>query len=180
LIYVASFAVQGTWSYYTMLKFGWDAKMVGYSLGVVGVLVAIVQGGLIRFINPKLGSVKSVYLGLVLYVVGFLAFAFASNNLLMYLALIPYCLAGICGPALQGIMSGSVPANEQGELQGSFTSLISITSIIGPPIMTSVFGYYSLTTSPIYFPGAPFILGAILSLISLLLAWNALRNYKGN
>jgi DHA1 family tetracycline resistance protein-like MFS transporter len=178
LIYVASFSVQGTWSYYTMLKFGWDEKMVGYSLGAVGLLIALVQGLLIRYINPRLGSVNSVYVGLLLYVVGFVSFAFASSGLLMYLALVPYCLGGICGPALQGIMSGAVPANEQGELQGSFTSLLSVTSIIGPPLMTSVFGYYSSTTGSIFFPGAPFILGAILGLISFFLAWNALKSYK--
>lgn len=178
LVYVASFSVQGTWSYYTMLKFGWDEKMVGYSLGAVGILVAVVQGGLIRVINPKIGSVRSVYLGLALYVVGFLAFAFASSDVYMYLALIPYCLGGISGPALQGIMAGSVPANEQGELQGSFTSLLSVTSIIGPPVMTSVFGHFSSDHAEIYFPGAPFILGAILGVVSLILAWNALKSYR--
>jgi DHA1 family tetracycline resistance protein-like MFS transporter len=178
LVYVASFSVQGTWSYYTMLKFGWDEKMVGYSLGAVGLLVAVVQGGLIRYINPRLGSVNSVYVGLMLYVVGFLAFAFAASDVFMFLALVPYCLGGISGPALQGIMSGAVPANEQGELQGSFTGLLSVTSIIGPPLMTSVFGYYSSAEAPFYFPGAPFILGAILGVVSLVLAWNALKSFK--
>src|SRR5688500_16508849 len=67
LIYIASHAVQSTWSYYTIEKFKWDADMVGYSLGFVGLMVALVQGVLIRFIVPKLGQIKSVYIGLTLY-----------------------------------------------------------------------------------------------------------------
>ncbi len=53
--------------------------MIGYSLGMVGLLVAIVQGGLMRFINPKLGNEKSVYVGLTFYSLGLLLFAFASH-----------------------------------------------------------------------------------------------------
>src|SRR6185436_17066357 len=43
-IYVASHATQSTWTFYTMEKFGWDEKMVGYSLGFVGLMIGIVQG----------------------------------------------------------------------------------------------------------------------------------------
>ncbi len=76
-IYIAAHSTQSTWSYVTMEKFGWDEKMVGRSLGFVGLMVAIVQGGLIRYINPWLGNKRSVYYGLALYAVGFLLFAFA-------------------------------------------------------------------------------------------------------
>lgn len=110
-------------------KLHWTEKMIGISLGVVGVLVSIVQGGLIRFINPKIGNEKSVYFGLLLYAVGLMLFAFATQTWMMFLFLVPYCLGGICGPALQSIISGNVAANEQGELQGALTSLISLTSI---------------------------------------------------
>ena len=66
LVYLASHAVQSNWSYFTMKRFQWNEKMVGISLGIVGLLVGIVQGGLIRWINPKLGNEKSIFFGIAL------------------------------------------------------------------------------------------------------------------
>src|SRR5688572_22686046 len=83
-IYLASHATQSTWAYYTMEKFKWNEDWVGYSLGFVGLLVAIVQGGLIRYINPKLGSKNSVFVGIALYMVGFLLFAYATKGWMMF------------------------------------------------------------------------------------------------
>lgn len=177
LIYVAAHATQSTWSYYVIEKFKWNETWVGYSLGALGLLVALVQGLLIRRINPKLGPKRSVFLGMLLYAVGFVLFAFASEGWMMFAFLVPYCLGGIAGPALQGIISGQVPANEQGELQGALTSLMSLTSIVGPPLMTNLFSYYTSPKAPVYFPGAPFILGAVLMLVSLLLLVRSLASY---
>jgi MFS transporter, DHA1 family, tetracycline resistance protein len=177
LVYIASHAVQSTWSFFTMEQFKWDEAEVGYSLGFVGILVAVVQGGLIRFINPRLGAKRSVYVGLILYAIGLTFFGFATASWMMYAALIPYCLGGICGPSLQGIMSGQVPANEQGELQGALTSLMSLTAIIGPPLMTGLFSTFTAKDAPIYFPGAAFILAALLSLLSLFVAMKVLAHY---
>jgi DHA1 family tetracycline resistance protein-like MFS transporter len=176
-INIAGFAAQSTWTYFTMEKFHWNLAWVGYSLAFVGFMVALVQGGLIRFINPKLGQKRSVYLGLLLYALGFVLFAFASRGWMMFVFLVPYCLGGIAGPALQGIMSGQVPANEQGELQGALTSLISLTSIIGPLLMTNLFSYFTDVKSPVYFPGAPFLMGAVLTICSVLLAMRSLSSY---
>jgi DHA1 family tetracycline resistance protein-like MFS transporter len=170
LIYIASHAVQSNWTYYTMLKFGWTTEKVGYSLAFVGVLAAIVQGGLIRVIIPKIGQKRSVYLGLMLYTVGMLLFGFASSGWMMFAILVPYCLGGIAGPALQGIMSNQVPANEQGELQGGLTSLMSLTYVVGPLIMNSIFAYFTLPSAPVYFPGAPFMLATLLGIVSTLYA----------
>lgn len=177
LVYIASHAVQSTWSFFTMEQFKWNEAEVGYSLGFVGILVAVVQGGLIRFINPKLGAKRSVYVGLILYAIGLTFFGFATASWMMYAALIPYCLGGICGPSLQGIMSGQVPANEQGELQGALTSLMSLTAIIGPPLMTGLFSTFTAKDAPVYFPGAAFILAAILSVLSLFVAMKVLAHY---
>lgn len=177
LIYIAAHATQSTWPYYTMEKFKWDEKMVGISLAVVGLLVAIVQGGLIRFINPKLGAKRSVYVGLLLYAVGFVLFGFASESWMMFVFLVPYCLGGIAGPALQGIISNQVPDTEQGELQGALSSLMSVTSIVGPPLMTFLFAHYTDQKGTLYFPGAPFIMAAILTVVSLLLAMRSLSSY---
>lgn len=178
LVYIAAQAVQSTWTYFTIARFGWSEKLIGYSLGLVGLLTALVQGGLIRFTNPKLGNEKSVYIGLAFYTLGLLLFAFAVQTWMMFAFLIPYCLGGIAGPALQSIITGHIPANEQGELQGALTSMISATSIIGPPIMTNLFAYFTKPTAPFQFAGAPFLLGAILMLGSTIIAYVVLRQEK--
>lgn len=175
LIYVASHAVQSNWSYFNIEKFKWSPKMIGISLAVVGVLVSLVQGVLVRFVNPKIGNEKSVYVGLVLYTIGLVLFGLASQSWMMFVFLIPYCLGGISGPGLQAIISGSVPANEQGELQGSLTSIISITSIVGPLVMSNLFAFFTGPIAPFYFPGAPFMLAAVLMLLSCFFAYKALR-----
>lgn len=177
LIYIAGHAVQSNWTYYTIYKFGWSSLTVGISLSLVGVLVATVQGGLIRITIPKLGEKNSVYVGLALYVVGMTLFAFASQSWMMFVFLIPYCLGGICGPALQGIISNQVPANEQGELQGALTSLISVTSFLGPLIMNNLFAYFTSDAAPFKFSGMPFIAGALFMLISIFFAIPSLRHY---
>lgn len=175
LIYLAAHAVQSNWSFFTIEKFGWSEKLIGISLGVVGVLVATVQGGLIRYINPKLGNEKSVYTGLLLYSLGLILFAFASQSWMMFVFLIPYCLGGIAGPAIQSIMSSSVPANAQGELQGALTGLISLTSIAGPPIMTGLFAFFTKPGAPVHFSGAAFLLGALLMFASAIIAYRSLH-----
>jgi DHA1 family tetracycline resistance protein-like MFS transporter len=175
LIYVASHAVQSNWSYFNIEKFKWTPKMIGISLAVVGVLVSLVQGVLVRFVNPKIGNERSVYVGLGLYTIGLILFGLASQSWMMFAFLIPYCLGGISGPGLQAIISGSVPANEQGELQGSLTSIISITSIVGPLVMSNLFAFFTGPIAPFYFPGAPFMLAALLMLLSCFFAYKALR-----
>ena len=175
LIYLSAHSVQTTWSYYTIEKFGWSPTMIGYSLGVVGICVAIVQGVLIRRIIPKIGQEKSVYWGLLLYTIGFVLFAYASQTWMMFAFTAVYCLGGIAGPAIQGIIATHVPANEQGELQGALTSLMSATSIIGPLIMTGVFAYFTSSQAPMHFAGAPFMVSAVLTLISTVLAYRSLK-----
>lgn len=178
ILYVASHAVQGNWSYFTMYKFNWTEKTVGISLGVIGLLVGIVQGLLIRWINPKLGNEKSIYIGMALYTLGMFLFASATEGWMMFVFLIPYCLGGIAGPALQSVVTSQVPANEQGEIQGTLTSLMSASAIIGPPLMSSVFYYFTHKTAPFQFAGAPFVLAGILMLVSTIIAYFSFRKYK--
>lgn len=175
LLYIAMHAVQSNWSYYTMEKFHWNEKTIGYSLGAMGLLGAIVQGGLIRLIIPKLGQKRGVYIGLFLYSLGFVLFSFARETWMMFAFMVPYILGGIAGPSLQGIISTQVPANEQGELQGALTSLMSLTSIIGPPLMSNLFYFFTKSSTPVYFPGAPMLTAAVLTLLSAYLARRSLK-----
>lgn len=176
-INLAAHAVQSTWTYFTMLKFKWSEDTVGYSLAFVGLIVGGVQGGLIRVVIPKIGKKWSVYAGLLLYCIGMFLFGVANQSWMMFVFIIPYSMGGIAGPALQGIMSAQVPANAQGELQGGFTGLISLTSIFGPMLMGGLFRYFTKADTPFYLPGAPFFMGAFLCLLSLVLAMHSLAKH---
>jgi DHA1 family tetracycline resistance protein-like MFS transporter len=178
LVYLASYALQSVWTYYNMYKFGWTEALVGYSLGFVGITIAVVQGGLIRIIIPKLGQERSLYIGLALYSFGYILFAFASESWMMFAFMIPYSLGGIAGPALQGIMSNQVPPNEQGELQGTLTGLMSLTAIFGPLLMTHLFSAFTGKQAYIEFPGAPFLVGAVLLSASSIWAYRSLHGPK--
>ncbi|MEP6926513.1 MAG: TCR/Tet family MFS transporter [Ginsengibacter sp.] len=178
LVYMAGQSVQSVWSFFGIERFKWSPKLIGISLGVVGLLVGLVQGVLIRYINPKLGNTKSIYIGFGLYALGLVLFACATQGWMMFIFLVPYCLGGIAGPALQSIITGHVPANEQGELQGALTSLISATSILSPVVMTSLFAHFTSKQTSLYFPGAPFVLGAMLMFAAGLMAYKVLSKEK--
>lgn len=179
-VYIAQFATQSTWTFYTMETFHWSEALVGYSLGLVGLLMALVQGGLVRILNPKLGPVKSIYVGLGFSMLGLILISFAPQGWMLFPIMIPFSLGGIAGPAVQGIISNEVPDNEQGELQGALTSLMSLTSIFGPLLMTGLFSYFTSKSTVVYFPGAPFMMAALLTLTSIFLAKGTLSTLRGN
>jgi MFS transporter, DHA1 family, tetracycline resistance protein len=175
LLYVASNAVQGNWSFYTMEKLKWDEKMIGYSLAFVGILASLVQTIVVRKLIPKIGPERGVYFGLALQCLGLVLFAFASETWMMLAFCIPYCLGGIAGPSLQSLISTQIPPNEQGELQGGLTSLMSVSTIIGPLLMSNIFHFFTKEGTPFYFPGASMLTGAFLTLIGTILAYRTLR-----
>jgi DHA1 family tetracycline resistance protein-like MFS transporter len=178
LIYLGAQSIQGNWNFFTIYRFHWSEKMVGISLAVVGVLVGGVQAGLTRVVNPRIGNEKSIYLGLSLYTIALVLFALATQSWMMFAFLIPYCLGGICGPSLQSVISGHVPPNQQGELQGALTSLMSFTTIIGPPIMSFTFSYFTTDKAPFYFPGMHFLIGALCMFLSIIIIYKVLSREK--
>lgn len=175
LVYLGLHAVQSNWHFFAFYQFNWSERMVGISLGVLGLLLGLVQGVLIRWTAPKLGEQKSIYIGLFFYAIGLLLFAFANQGWMMFVFLVPYALGGICGPSLQGVISKSVAPNQQGQLQGALTSLVSATAIVGPPIMNNLFYYATQEDAFIQFPGAPFLLGSILMFVSVGIIYRVFR-----
>ncbi len=178
LLYVGSHAVQSNWGYFTMYRFNWDEAMVGYSLAVVGILVGLVQAVLAQRIAKVIGVSRSVILGFGLYTAGMFLFSIAPSTIWMFIFLIPYCAGGIAMPNMQSIMVKSVPPNEQGELQGGLTSLMSVSTIFGPLMMTSVFYYFTHTGAPFHFPGASFFLGGIFMFTSFVISFYLLKGKK--
>lgn len=189
MLNLGSHAVQSNWTYFTMFKFDWSEGMVGASLAVVGVVVGVVQAILAQKAADKFGLKNSVIAGFGLYTLGMLLFSIASTTWMMFVFLVPYALGGIAMPNLQSLMVKQVSVKEQGELQGGLTSLISLSTIIGPILMTQIFYYFTSTSdrfnllglpidlpkAPFQFAGAPFLLGGIFMLISFIITFVVLR-----
>lgn len=167
-----------TWSFWGIEKFNWSPKEIGYSLGFVGIGMVIVQGFLIRSVINKTGPRIAGIIGFGFTILAFVGYAFADQVWLVYVALAFGALGGFSGPAMQGIASGQISADRQGELQGGISSIMSLTAILSPPVMTQVFGYFTSDEAPIYFPGASFLLAAILTVLGLALFVRFTRNLE--
>ena len=96
---------------------------------------------------------------------------------MMFAFLIPYCLGGIAGPSLQSVLSVHVPPNQQGELQGALTSLMSLTTIIGPPLMSFTFSYFTTDKARFIFRACIFI-GALCMFMSIIIIYKVLSKEK--
>lgn len=175
LLYLASHAVQSNWPYYTSYKFGWSEKMIGISLAVVGIVVSFVQGFLIRYTVPKFGEKKSILYGFGFYMVGMLLFALAPEGYWMFVFTAVYCIGGIAGPPLQSIMAKATPANQQGELSGLTTSVMSLTAIFGPLVMNGMFSFFTGEMRQTKIPEAPMLLGTVLIFFAVILIYPLFR-----
>ncbi|SIT84247.1 MFS transporter, DHA1 family, tetracycline resistance protein [Yoonia rosea] len=161
---IAFFVYPGVWAYFGAERFGWGPGMIGLSLGIFGIGIAVVQGLLIRPILNRIGERKAVILGLSIDVLAFVALGFVTNGWVA-LALTPLtALGSIAGPALQGIMSRTAADNQQGELQGTVSSINAVATIVAPLMVTQTFWFFTDGHGPVYAPGAPFILSAILTI----------------
>jgi len=164
-----------TWTFYTMERYSWGKLEVGVSLMVVGFLVSIVQAFLTGFMVKKFGNRKVIALGFTCWTLGMFAFAFAANSFYLYAIMVPYVIGGIAGPTLQGIVSNQVKENEQGNVQGVLTSLVSLTAIVGPMIYTALFHKFTRPNTTLYFPGAPYLLAGCILVIATIIALYSLK-----
>ena len=175
---LARWVYPSVWAYYGQEKFDWSPAAIGFSLMAVGLSAAIVQGGLTRVVIPKIGERAASILGMGVAVVAFAGFAFATQPWMIY-ALIGFsAIAGLAQPALQGIMSRTVPANAQGELQGAIASVQGLAMMAGPVMMTQTFARFSEPGADPYFPGAPFLLAAALTALAFCFLFNAFSRIK--
>ena len=163
LYMMAHDSLPAVWAFYTMDRYGWGPRDVGFSLGVVGVCMLVVQGFLIRKIIPLWGSKRTAYVGLMLATVAFFGYALSPVGWAMYIWIVIGAGSGLIIPAMNGIMSRQIPANAQGELQGLLGSVASSTFIVSPVMMTQLFAYFSSPAAPVYFPGAAFALAGVLT-----------------
>lgn len=166
---VAQRGLESTWVLFTEHRFEWSVTQTSLSLAMVGVAAAVVQGGLVRRIIPRLGERRALVAGLMVSTLTFLCYGLAPAGWMLYFIITFGAFGGIAMPATQGLLSKAVPPNEQGMLQGGLASLTSVTNVIGPLIGTNLFGYFNSDRAPVRIPGAAFFFGSFLLLVSLLL-----------
>ena len=105
----------------------------------VGLTAAIVQGGLTRIIVPRAGERATATFAMSVTATAYIGYALASAGWAIYALIAFSALGGLAQPALQGIMSRTMPADAQGELQGAIGAVMSISMVLGPPLMTQIF-----------------------------------------
>lgn len=172
-------SLYSVWSFFGLERFGWTPAQVGWSLAAVGVTGAIMQGVVGRRIIPRYGQHNIIIAGAISAMAGYAIYAFASVGWVLYVGIAVSALQGLVFPCLQGLMSADVPASEQGELQGSVSSLQALASIMGPPLMTSTFAWFSGGGGSVYFPGAPFLLSVGFAALALAMFFRAVARGAG-
>lgn len=175
LLQLASQATLSVWAYYNTLAFGWTELTIGLSVAFYGLLLAVVQGALTGHCIARFGTKATCLIGLLFAIPTYALFAFAPGSWAMILGIVLGSLGGLTFPAMQQMMSERIAEDAQGELQGAIASIISLTSIIGPVIMTALFGAFA-DDQGLFFPGAPFALSFAVMLVALgALLWNLAR-----
>jgi DHA1 family tetracycline resistance protein-like MFS transporter len=165
-----------TWSYYTMLRFGWSEALVGLSLAGAGLVMATSQAFLLRMLVPRIGERRAILAGMAIAGTGYVGYALATSGWMMFAWLGTWLAGALVMPSSNGLMSRQVEQNVQGELQGAVASLFSLSSIAGPPLMTQLFARFTAADAPAHVPGAAFIGAAALTGCSLLVVRHATRS----
>ena len=171
LMALAHMVYPTTFVLYADYRFGWGPQMVGYTLALVGVLAAIVQGGLIKKIVGALGERHALLFGLACGTLGFTLYALAPSGYWFWAMMPVAALWGVATPAAQAIMTHHVDPREQGRLQGAVASLSSIAGIIAPTLFTRLFAVVTEAGYRDTRAGATFWLAAAMVGAGLLLAW---------
>ena len=153
------------WAYYTLERFGWEPWMIGVTLAAYGVATAVVQGWLIRVVLTYMSERQAVLFGFGFEMIGFFGYGIIAETWQVFVLIPLGSLGAVALPALQGIMSRTALDNQQGELQGVLTSVVSLAMIISPLIMTLIFREFVKPGSLFYLPGAPFLLAFLLTLL---------------
>ena len=175
LYQVAHDSLPAVWMFYTQQQFGWTSSDVGMSLTFVGIMTVIVMGGLTGVIVPRIGERRAIIIGFLLMTLGFLGYAFATQGWMVYVAIAIGSLGGIANPSVQSVMSRQAGPSAQGELQGAIASLNGIAAVISPLAMTQLFSYFSQSSAPVLFPGAPYLVSGVLVFFCVLICARAVQ-----
>ncbi|TCT25292.1 TCR/Tet family MFS transporter [Thermomonas haemolytica] len=173
VVFIANFAhyvYPSTFVLFADAAFGWKERQAGYVLAAVGVLSVIVNVAVVGRLVKALGERRALLLGLSCGTLGFLLYGLAGQGWLFLLGLPISALWAVAGPATMALITRQVPANEQGRIQGSLSSLVSLAGIVAPATFAGAFGFFISPQAPLRLPGVAFLLAAGLLALAALVA----------
>ncbi len=173
---VANQVFPSTWSFYTKFRFGWSEAMIGASLALVGAIMVTSQVTVLRFLVPRLGERRVALLGITAAAIGYAGFASATSGWMMFAWLASWFFGAIVFPVTNALMSHRIGPDAQGELQGAVAGLASLAAIVGPLLMTQLFGRFTAPTAPLRIPGAAFLAASLLTWTCLAIYWVTTRD----
>ncbi len=172
---IAHDSLPSTWVLFTTYRFNWTPWQNGLSLTLVGIMFALVSGGLTGKVVGKLGERRALIFGFCVSALGYLLYGLATQGWMLYAIIAATSIGGVAGAAIMALVTKLVPANEQGALQGALGSVQSVAAIIGPLMATGLFGYFTSPHAPVQLPGAAFLASSLLVVIAIVLAVRSAR-----
>lgn len=157
-----------SWSFFAPIQYGWDSRMVGISLGLVGVSMALFQAVIIRRFITRFGERRTAYVGMLSGIASYLVVAFVPYGGVILVLLLVNGFSGMVMPSLNAMMSMRTPPSQQGELQGLIGSLSALSLMIAQFSYNYALAAFTETGAPMRFPGAPFVIAATIGAIALL------------
>jgi DHA1 family tetracycline resistance protein-like MFS transporter len=168
LVILAFAGMESTFALWAMRQFEWGPEQVGYVFAFVGVLSAVLQGGLIGRLTQRFGEERLLLCGLALIGVGLLALPFSRDLPILGVGVSGLALGmGLTQPSLNSLISRRAGSEEQGEVLGVSQSVGSLSRVIGPVVAGLLFSDLGRNS--------PFLWGAGLVAVAFLLAFNLLR-----
>ena len=149
------------WAFWTREVFDWPTLYIGLSLAAYGVLLAIVQGGLLSVFIKWLGEFRTLMLGMAAALTAMIGFGFTGSLAALVVFLLLAALSDLVPALMTAMASNQVDEDRQGVVQGVIASLSSVAAIFSPLAMTALFKA-SVDEKGVYFPGASFLFAAVL------------------
>ena len=149
------------WAFWTREVFDWPTLYIGLSLAAYGLLLALVQGGLMPVFIRWFGDFRTLMLGMISALIGMIGFGFTETITALVIFLMLAALSDLVPALMTAMASNKVDEDRQGVVQGVIASLSSVAAILSPIVMTVLF-QVSVDTEGAYLPGAPFLFAGAL------------------
>ncbi len=142
--------------------------MIGFSLALVGLAIAVSQMFLTKPAVRKLGERGAATVGLIAATAGFAAYAFTSSGVVALLLIV--CIAGqaLIQPSLMAIMSRRVTERTQGETQGIAAMSTGFAAMLAPLVFNKPMAWFTSDSAPFYFPGAAFAVATCFGIAAII------------
>ncbi len=165
---IAANVYPASWSFFAPIQYGWDSRMVGISLGVVGVSMVVFQAFVIRPAIARFGERQTAYIGMASGIFGYLCVAFIPYGGIILALFLVNGFSGLGPPSLNAMMSKRTPASQQGELQGLVGSLSALAMMLAQFTFNFTLAAFTEAGTAIRFPGAPYLIAACIGGTALL------------